>query len=267
MAGFLPPLGTLIGTVSAIGSAPATTQAGTPEPWRPPQWASGTPALTMTATDPATQQTTAYVFDNVMRIEHLCPTVVTLNPVQTGANISDHSYIVPPRLIVEIGMSDAMQSFTATQWADGPSRSVNAYRTLVAIQGALQPVQLSTRLNDYDTMMIADIRAEDDASTAYGLRAIVTFQQVVTANVETSSASSLIGTTGNPVSADPQTTGQTIIGQQLPQTVPPSIQSQNSISNASSLGLSLSQIPTIAGQGTWSSYPLSGLSTVFPGVG
>lgn len=267
MGGFLPPLGSLIGAVSALSSLPATIPSGTPEPWRPTQWANGGPPLTMTATDPVTQQTTAYVFDSVLRIEHLSPTVVTLNPVQTGANISDHAFIVPARLIVEIGMSDAMQSFTATQWADGPSRSVNAYRTLVAIQAALQPVQLSTRLNDYNTMMIADIRAEDDASTAYGLKAIVTFQEIVTASVESSASSSLVGTTGSPVSALPQTTGQTVIGQQQPQSIPPSIQSQNSVSNASSLGLSLSQIPSIAGEGGWSSYPLSGLSTVFPGVG
>lgn len=265
MAGFLPPFGSLVGVLSAEVNSPASApQAGTPAPWRPPQWANGSPALTMTATDPVTLNTTAYVFDSVMKIEHISPVVLTQNPVLTGANVNDHAYVLPAQVIVEIGMSDAMQSFSPTLWIDGPSRSVNAYQTLVAIRSALQPVQLSTRLNDYDNMLIANIRAEDDASTTYGLRAIITFEQVIFATLE-SSSSGLVGSSGtNPVSTVPQTTQSTVVGQVLPQSIPSAIQSQNSILNASSLGVALGTLPAIAGQGLWSSYPVGALSTVFP---
>ena len=202
--------------------------------WRPPQWTSSnttagsTPPLTLTATDPSTGQQTAYVFDGIIRAEHDQQTVITLNPVQTGAAITDNAYIVPPRLVVEIAMSDSMQSYTAEQFAGAPSRSVSAYQTLQSLQAALSVMSIATRLRQYSNMMIADLRADETDRTKFALKASVTFQQIITAQVDITSL-----TVGNDFgdSAIPQSTDQTSTGQVQTLPVPASIQSQNNIQN------------------------------------
>lgn len=211
-----------------ILSSPASDVAvvGEDGPFRPPQWSTSTPPFTMTATDPVTGQQTAYVFDAIIRLAHRQQSVITLNPVQTGAAISDNAYIVPPKLVIEIGMSDAMQSYTVGQWADAPSRSVSAYQTLVGIQAELSPVQIVTRLRSYSNMMIADIQADDDSTTAHALKATISFEQILTAQAQIVSSS-----VSYPTSEIPQTTNQTPVGQVQTIPVPASIQSQNNIEN------------------------------------
>ena len=108
-----------------ITAAPATANSGTGTaagPWRPPQWgahSAASPPVTFLVT--SNGQQTVYAFDGIIRAEHEQHTEITKNPVQTGAAISDHAYVVPPRLTVEIRMSDAMTSWKPGQWADSPS--------------------------------------------------------------------------------------------------------------------------------------------------
>ena len=213
----LSSLQSLPGLITAISSIASQAV------WRPPQWSNRTqqPPLEMMANDPVTGQPTVYVFDTIIKAEHHQQCVVTLNPVQTGASITDNAYVVPPTLTVEIAMSDAMQSYTLGQWANAPSKSVSAFQTLVGIQGSLTPVQLSTRLRSYSNMMITDVRVEDEARTKYGLRAWVTFQQILTASVAITNVSSTANQ--NTLSAIPQTTGSTNSGQINPLPVPDSM--------------------------------------------
>jgi hypothetical protein len=210
-------------TPSALSGPGANTT-----PWRPPQWnGSGfeVPALTLTAKNPQTQQQTAYVFDGIIHGEHDQTAIITLNPVQTGAAITDDAYIVPPTLNVEIAMSDAMQSFTVGQFSSTPSsKSVSAYQTLITLQAALTPVQVATRLRQYSNMMITRIRAVEDEKTKYGLRAFITFTAIITAFV-TQISSTATSSSGN--SQIPQTTNQTSTGQTQTSPIPQSIQTQN----------------------------------------
>lgn len=242
---------------------PAVIDPGTNGPWRPPQWTK-TPSLSMTATDPTTGQQTAYVFDSNIRVEHEQQTVITLNPVQTGAALSDHAYIQPSRVTLEIMMSDAMQSFTVGQWATGPSKSVSCYQTLVAIQEARNPVQLATRLRNYANMIVTEVRAVEDKDTQHSLKAHITFQHILTASVQMSSTNSLATTGGT--SALPQTTGQTLNGQVQTLPVPSSVITQNNIQNATnSLKSVIGGVPLLASAGSWSSTNINSISSVFGG--
>lgn len=230
--------------------APQIAKPGVAGPFRPPQW--GQAALfTVSLTDAKTGKQTVYIFDGVLRAEHEQHSVITLNPVQTGAAIADHAYVVPARLVVEIAMSDAMQSYDLGQWADGPSRSVSAYQTFVALQKQRQVLQVATRLRQYDKMLVAEVRAQEDQKTRYGLRAMVVFIEILTASVEATSSSISFPSAD---SALPQTTGQTLGGQVPTSPVPAVIQSQNSMSqilkDGSQLGRLASAIP---GAGRWSS--------------
>jgi len=171
--------------------------------WRPPQWpvGQGVPGNTLTilvpnpqsdpeyATPPATEGLNAfnsilYVFDAAIRVEHEQEMVITQNPVQTQASISDHAYLVPARVTAEIAMSDSMQSYITGQFSGSGSRSVSAYQTLLSLQASMQLLGLSTRLAQYSNMLIQSVRPVEEVSTRFGLKCIVTFQQVLLADVE-----------------------------------------------------------------------------------
>ncbi len=194
-----------------------------PGPWRPPQWAGRKVSIALSVKDPDTGAQTVYVFDAAIRAHHEQQAVVTLNPVQTGAAISDHAYVIPPRLTVEIAMSDSMQSYTLGQWSDGASRSVSAYNKLLTLQQRRLPVSVATRLRAYDNMMITSVQAEEVVQTRNALKALVTFTQILTASIEVTG--STINYPEN--SALPQTTGETIVGQLQPAAVPANILAQH----------------------------------------
>lgn len=157
------------------------------------------------ATNTITQQMT-YVFDAVLSLEHEQRLEKTRHPVQTGADLSSHAYLQPARVVLYIGMSDAMQAFATGQngaqpWTGNPSKSVSAYQQLLALQAARQPLTLGTRLNTYVNMLITSLTPQEDYRTVTGLRVRVELEQIFTAAVSTQL-----------VSARPQDTQQTGLG-------------------------------------------------------
>jgi hypothetical protein len=205
-------------------------------------------------------QTTVYVFDGVPKIEHEHTGVATTNPVQTGASISDNFYVVPPRVVVEIKMSDTMQSYTTGQFADNPSRSVSAYLTLVKIQQQKTPVSIATRLQSYDNMMIVSIRAEENKDTKFAGKFSVTFENVILAVVEAVSSGMLPGSGDD--STVPQTTGQSQGGQTQTQPVPSTVQSQDNVQNASANDINSAPGSGVPNSGSWTSTGMGPLGTV-----
>jgi hypothetical protein len=167
---------------------------------------------------PGTQGTPdqIYVFDAVIRTEHQQRIEATQHPVQSGANIKDHAIIMSARVVLEIGMSDAMDSFTPGQWTGDASKSVNTYQTLKSIAVARQPLTITTRLNVYTNMLLMDISAPDTAETRFGLRATVVFEELFTGTV-----------TSQQVSGRSDLTGATNLGTKQALPVPSSITQQN----------------------------------------
>jgi hypothetical protein len=249
---------------------PFPTIPGVAGPWRPPQWtaqqAANQPSFSLITTDPNTGNTVAYVFDGILKAEHEQKVVTTQNPIQTGAAISDHVYVVPASVIIELLMSDSMQSFTASQFTDLPSRSVSCYKTLIAILKAKQPVFITTPLQYYGNMIVASVDATEDKDTRYTRKFVVRFQEVIFATVQTSNANSSATNSSAASSSIPQTTQTTLAGNNLPSNVPASVSSQNNIGNANpSTMVTIQSIPTIPAAGSWSSTNTSTIGTVFGG--
>jgi hypothetical protein len=163
---------------------------------------------------------TSYVFDCVITAEHQQEVRRTEHPVQGGANISDHAYIVPARLVLDVGMSDAMDSyFNPSTWTGSQSKSVSAYQTMLALEFARIPFQISTRLRQYSSMIVESLSPQETYKTTQGVRMRVEFGQILTANVNTPANS-----------ARPMETNSTDLGTKSPQ--PPSAAqvAQNSVS-------------------------------------
>ncbi len=200
--------------------------------WRPPQWqnpatilltfpgqGTNTPQYSSASGIGATLPTglTNYVFDAVIRAAHEQELRRTEHPVQTGASISDHAYIMPARLILDVGMSDAMDAFfNPSTWAGDPSKSVSCFQTLLALQFSRIPLQITTRLRTYKNMLIDSITPEETVKTVAGLRMRVEFGQIFMAQISI-----------QPNSARPQDTGATNLGSVTPQPPSASQQQQN----------------------------------------
>lgn len=245
-------------------------------PWRPPQWSTIGPSLTLVVPNTTTRQIsfpsipsqvpgfqttqtvhappTIYAFDAVIRAEHAHEMVITQNPVQNGAPMSDHMYRKPARLVIEVKMSESMQSYFPGQWETYGSRSVSAFQTLLQLSISAQLFQVATRLRQYANMAVASIKADDTRETTSGLKAIVEFQEVITPATVTATSSS-ISFSGVSSSARPQTTDSTISGVTLPQSVPAALTAQHSVTSALA-----STFRSVPGAGNWSSANISLLS-------
>lgn len=193
---------------------PGTTPTG---PFRPPQWQGpqltslsavlpASSSVTTSDSDAAGAETstqanttpTTYFFDAVMRVDHVQDMRITEHPVQNGSSIVDHAYLMPARVAMEIGMSDAMARYQANQYTSAASKSVSAYQTLLYLQSLRVPITLTTRLKQYQNMEIESIRAADDNRTLHALKALVSFRQIILGTV-----------TSAPQSARPDQTNST----------------------------------------------------------
>jgi len=147
-----------------------------------------------------------FIFDAVFMTNHSANATVTQHPVQSGASISDHAYMEPDEVSVEIGMTD-----TAASVSGGASHSVNAYAQLRAIMELREPFTLVTRLRTYRNMLITSISAPDDYRTMNALRASIVFQQVNVVSVSTVTVQEMVTgskTTTNKTSASKTSSGK-----------------------------------------------------------
>ena len=119
-----------------------------------------------------------YFFDAVFSVDTEHSLTVTQHPVQTG-------------------VSDAMAYRTGADYGgDGGTKSVQAYRLLCKLQELRIPMQVVTRLNTYQNMLIESIDVSDDVSTLCALKATVNLVQVLVVNVGTEKVSARQWTTG-----------------------------------------------------------------------
>lgn len=130
-----------------------------------------------------------FFFDAVLNEQHDSELTITQHPVQTGANIADHSFLNPSTLTMEIGMSDAMATMLEGQFTEYYTKSVSAYEKLRELQALRLPLAVHTRLHHYDNMLIQNITAPDNYRTQYGLRCTVTLQEIFVVDVATGTVS------------------------------------------------------------------------------
>lgn len=232
MTGYRPPEWSqpALTTIALTTSASVTTS-------QVDDLTSGPTANQSAASSSTSTSTQMYVFDAVYRVMHSRRLRMTEHPVQSGASISDHAFVMPAKVSLEIGMSDAMDAFSPGVFTSNASKSVSAYEILVALQQGRQPLTLTTRLDTYTNMLIESIDAPDSKETRYGLKATVVLGQIFTGTVSAQS-----------VSARPQTSDSTSIGAKQPIPI-----------SSSDLHRFTTLIPTsVYGAGNVSSVPNSG---------
>lgn len=136
-----------------------------------------------------------YFFDGFVSVQHSRTLTITSNPVETGAAITDHAYVNPTTLTMNIIMSDVHESIIPGQFSDRTFRHTSAWHVLRQIQENRIPVDVYTKLGYYKNMLIQEISAEDTYRTFRGLNATVVLKEIPIARVKTVKISSASQTT------------------------------------------------------------------------
>lgn len=130
-------------------------------------------------------------FDAVLNTDHNTSVTPTEHPVQSGASISDHAFVNPPEITLEIGNSDVHHT-------DG--YSAQSFQRLEAIMEKRDLVTLVTRLNTYTDMLITSISVPDNYETLYGLKATIIFKHIKVVTVATVQVQPTVSGSKNPKS-------------------------------------------------------------------
>jgi hypothetical protein len=101
--------------------------------------------------------------DVVVTESHETEIGITSNPIETGAEVNDHAYIMPKKVTLDIASSNG-----AATWA-----------ALVRFQETRIPFVLITGLSVYTNMLIKSLQADRDKDTSRILRGSVELQEVI----------------------------------------------------------------------------------------
>lgn len=148
-----------------------------------------------------------YIFDAYLSLTHESTLEITTHPVETGAALTDNSYLDPVKVTMTIGQSDVCTDVIAGQFGVGDGRSVTAFNILKILQSNRIPLQVTTRLATYQNMLVQSITAQDTNKTAHGLSATVVLQEVLVAVVKTVQISSRPQVTDSTPKGAVQSTG------------------------------------------------------------
>lgn len=134
-----------------------------------------------------------YTFDAWLRLRHSNSLTLTQHPVQEGAEITDHAFVNQKRFSFDIGVTDTV---VKNNFASNPTRSINAYNVIQALQARRQPLTLVSKYGVYENILIESFEAADDFQTNTTLKATVNLVEILIADVKTYKAS------GNPHATD-----------------------------------------------------------------
>ena len=123
---------------------------------------------------------------------------VTQHPVEQGANIADHAYVMPVKVILQWDWSD---SYGINGGGFGYSK--NVYENLLALQTSRQPFDLYTGKKVYEDMVITMLDVPTTKETENSLKATIHCQQVLIVSAESTTVGVAGGATSSDVPSDP----------------------------------------------------------------
>ncbi|MGI4946724.1 MAG: phage baseplate protein [Janthinobacterium lividum] len=100
--------------------------------------------------------------------------VSTDHPVEQGASITDHAFVVPVRVTMRVGWSDSALLATFD-----PGYINSVYGELLAIQAARQPITIVTAKRSFDSMLVEELATHTDADTENALVVVCRFKQII----------------------------------------------------------------------------------------
>lgn len=107
-------------------------------------------------------------------------TAVTDHPVETGAPVSDHAFLLPEMLEMQCGWSNSTVGFV------GYAEEV--YQQMLALRAAREPFSVSTGKRRYTDMLIIGLVYQNNYRTEYSLFLTVRMRKIRLVNTQTMGA-------------------------------------------------------------------------------
>lgn len=127
---------------------------------------------------------------------HQDAVAITDHPVEVGATVSDHAFVLPERCEMRIGYSDSTAGYV------GYSRE--QYDAILALMSKREPFSVFTAKRLYSSMLVETVVTETDGKTAYAAMIIVRLRKVNIVSTKGGGGSSVAP---NSDQAEPQNTG------------------------------------------------------------
>ena len=140
--------------------------------------------------------------DAMLIEDHNTAVRLTKNPIEVGAEITDHSIFQPRRISLLVEVSDNQLGVPAfskivddvtglfgTSTEGSLTRSQSAYKDMVKLQELREPVTVQTKLENYQNMIIIGIRVTQDKSTSRVALMAIDMEQVILVETEISKLS------------------------------------------------------------------------------
>jgi hypothetical protein len=121
-----------------------------------------------------------FIADVTISEEHTDEVTVTDHPVEQGANISDHAFANPVRVVIRVGYSNSSQN------AGANSAYVNQqYQNFIDLKNTRQPFAIITGRRNYSNMVIIGLALTTDETTANAMILTVTCREVIIVSTQT----------------------------------------------------------------------------------
>jgi hypothetical protein len=149
---------------------------------------------------------------------------VTEQPVDQGANITDHAFIKPAELQIECAWSNSPPSSNVVQSlqqavtgtaaifntidssinsGNSPSQVKEVYARLLQLQRSRIPFAVFTGKRTYDNMLVTRLSVQTDKETENSLHVSATFRQILIAQVQVRSIGAPAENQENPETTQP----------------------------------------------------------------
>ncbi len=130
--------------------------------------------------------------DAVLTETHSNQVRLTKNPVELGADITDHAIIEPKRINIVANVSDNPLGVAAfgqivdlatglfgTSTSQNITRSNAAYNAMVQLMEQREPIEVQTKLRLYENMVITNLTTTQDKDTSRIVSILLTLEEVL----------------------------------------------------------------------------------------
>lgn len=154
--------------------------------------------------------------DLAIRERHSDRLGITAHPIQTGAAITDHAFVMQPEFTLEFGWSNSsvsgiIQDFTGTSLTDvltgdlGEGYIKQVYAKIIALQRSRQLCTVVTGKRHYKNVLIESVDTYTDVETAYSMIVAMNCKALQLVSVATTSTASISqDSQANPASTSPE---------------------------------------------------------------
>lgn len=154
--------------------------------------------------------------DLAIRERHSDRLGITAHPIQTGAAITDHAFVMQPEFTLEFGWSNSsisgiIQDFTGTSLTDvltgdlGEGYIKQVYAKIISLQRSRQLCTVVTGKRQYKNVLIESVETYTDVETAYSMIVAMNCKALQLVSVATTSTASISqDSQANPASTSPE---------------------------------------------------------------